>query len=150
MIRTASFAAALALLAGAASAAGTRGAEFLLQWDADGDGQVTLAEAEARRETIFEMFDQDGDGAFSAGEFALIDDHKALEAEAGHGPGQGMGRGKGMRQGTAQPAAEAMKMFDQDGDGIIVQAEFVAGTSIWFEMRDRNGDGVVTSADFGH
>ncbi|WP_343080984.1 calcium-binding protein [Ostreiculturibacter nitratireducens] len=159
MKRTLPLAAALALVAGIATA-NTRGAEFIQQWDADGDGRVTLVEAEERRASIFEMFDQDGDGIFSAAEFALIDEHRALEAEAGHGPGNGKGHhamgggrghGRGMQGGAdfAQPAAEGMKRFDADGDGVIVRAEFLAGTADWFAMRDRNGDGVITAADFG-
>ena len=39
------------------------GQAFLAQWDLDGDGQVTLAEARSHRADIFSMFDSDGDGA---------------------------------------------------------------------------------------
>ncbi len=171
MIRPIATAAAFALMTGTAWAqAGSPGENFMLQWDADSDGQVTLAEATERRASIFEMFDSDGDGVFSEAEFDGIDEHKALEAEAGHGPGhggqQGMGKGrgqgKGQRQGMMgqgqgsqqgmgfdQPARDGMAMFDTDGDGKIVRAEFVDGTAQWFTMRDRNGDGAITSADFG-
>ena len=38
------------------------GQAFLAQWDLDGDGQVTLAEARSHRADIFTMFDSDGDG----------------------------------------------------------------------------------------
>lgn len=41
------------------------GAQFMLQWDLDGDGKVTPAEAREQRQNIFYMFDQDSDGRFS-------------------------------------------------------------------------------------
>ena len=150
------------------------GEEFLLQWDLDEDGQVTLAEAREKRGDIFTMFDQDENGAYSADEIALIDEHKEMERDAGKGPGQnrpegrGQGPGKGMgtgkeRPGNAMgrgqgadrairdmPTAQGLAMLDGNGDGTITRAEFVAGTDQWFAMRDRTGDGVITAADFGN
>lgn len=144
------------------------GQAFLAQWDLDGDGQVTLAEARSHRADIFVMFDSDGDGGFSAEELAGIDDFKQAQLEAGMGPGhqrpegmtarpgmgRGMGQGQGMGQGMAgqgffAPAADQMRALDVDGDGRVTQAEFVAGTERWFARRERTGDGVVTLADFG-
>ncbi|TKD15751.1 calcium-binding protein [Rhodobacter capsulatus] len=149
------------------------GQAFLAQWDLDGDGQVTLAEARNHRADIFVMFDSDGDGGFSAEELAGIDDFKQAQLEAGMGPGHqrpdgmmpraGMGRGMGQGQGQGQgqgmglgmgqgffaPAADQMRALDGNGDGRVTQAEFVAGTERWFARRERTGDGVVTLADFG-
>lgn len=146
------------------------GQAFLAQWDLDGDVQVTLAEARSHRADIFTMFDSDGDGVFSAGELAGIDDFKQAQLEAGMGPGhqrpegmtpgagigRGMGQGQGMGQGMGMagqgflaPAADQMRWLDSDGDGRVTQAEFVAGTDRWFALRERSGDGVVTLADFG-
>ncbi|MDF1618987.1 hypothetical protein [Pseudothioclava nitratireducens] len=178
MIRLAALTAIATLVAGSALAqtSFTPGAQFMEQWDLDSDGRVTLAEAREQRENIFYMFDQDSDGRFSAEELAGVDEHKALEREAGKGPGhnqpqmrgQGMGPGRGqggMGPGQGQgrmtqqgpmgmpgfdmPAAEGMRLFDANRDGTITQAEFVAGTDQWFAMRDRNGDGTLTPADFG-
>jgi len=76
------------------------GQDFILNWDLDGDGQVTVAEATERRESIFYMFDLDGNGMYSADELIGIDEHKALEAELGRGVGQG-------RNGGAQASMQA-------------------------------------------
>lgn len=180
MKRIATFTALIALAAGAGFAQTANfipGEDFMLQWDLDGNGAVTLAEAREQRENIFYMFDQDDDGQFSQEEYAGIDEHKALEREAGKGPGhnlpegmvpgqgqgRGMGQGKGfgraqgMAQGRAQmglsefdmPAAEEMRMFDGNGDGTVTKAEFIDSSDLWFQMRDHNGDGVLTTADFG-
>lgn len=180
MKRIATFTALIALAAGAGFAQTANfipGEDFMLQWDLDGNGAVTLAEAREQRENIFYMFDQDDDGQFSQEEYAGIDEHKALEREAGKGPGhnlpegmvpgqgqgRGMGQGKGfgraqgMAQGRAQmglsefdmPAAEEMRMFDGNGDGTVTKAEFIDSSDLWFQMRDHNGDGVLTVADFG-
>ncbi|WGT49177.1 calcium-binding protein [Thioclava nitratireducens] len=157
------FAAALLLGAapGFAQTAPVPGQEFLLQWDLDGDGGVTLSEARERRGDIFTMFDENEDDAYSAAEIAMIDEHKAMERAAGKDPGhqmpEGMGQGPGERQGQGRamrsghdvPAAEGLRAFDANGDGVISRVEFVGGTDWWFAMRDRNGDGVLTSADFG-
>lgn len=149
------FAALLLAAFAAPASAQVPGEEFMIQWDLDGDGRVVLAEAEERRGLVFDMFDDNADGRFSADEYALIDEHKALEAEIGKGPGQaqGQGRGKGADRagdlGFATAAAEGMQAFDADGDGVVTRAEFVAGTAIWFAGRDRDGDGAITAADFG-
>lgn len=178
MKRALIIAAALSLCAGFAQAQ-TRpfvpGEDFMLQWDLDGDGKVTRAEAREQRGNIFVMFDQDSDGTFSDEELAGIDEHKAMQLEAGKGPGHnlpagtplpGMGLGKGPGKGLGLgkgpgmgpvnpltgldvPAAQGMRLFDSNGDGTVTEAEFIAGTDGWFTMRDRNGDGVLTTADFG-
>ncbi len=174
MKRFATFTAIIALTAGAALAQEPMvpGVEFMLSWDMDGDGQVTVAEATERRESIFYMFDLDGNGLYSADELVGIDEHKALEAEAGKGPGmegnqaamghvQGQGAGQnagqtvGMSTGpkgsatTLTGSAAEILMFDADGNGIIALEEFLAGSGAWLIQRDVNGDGVVTMADFG-
>lgn len=172
------------------------GEQFMLQWDLDSDGKVTLDEARTHRGDIFYMFDTDSNGSFSAEELAGIDEHKLLEQEAGMGPGhnmpegfeppagrgpgqgpgqgmgpgnggpgnggqgKGMGPGKGQAQGQAQgqggaqsgffqSAQEGMLAFDANGDKVVTQEEFVAGTDGWFAMRDFNRDGVLSVEDFG-
>lgn len=165
MKRSLLLASALALFAAGATAQTVTPAEmFMAQWDLDGDGAVTLAEAREQRGTIFGMFDADDNGAYSAEELASIDEHKLMQLEAGMGPGHqrpaGMappaGRGPGNGPGKApqaqsffQPAAEGMAMFDANHDGTVTRTEFVAGTDPWFQLRDRNGDGVLSPADFG-
>ncbi|MDP2064227.1 MAG: hypothetical protein Q8Q63_08255 [Phaeovulum sp.] len=174
MKRITTLTAILALTASAALAQEpfVAGAEFMLNWDMDGDGQVTLAEATERRESIFYMFDLDGNGVYSADELAGIDEHKALEAElgkgagqagnaaaAGHVPGQGAGQNAGQTVGGGQAAkgtsteltgtAAEILMFDADANGVITMEEFLAGTGMWLAQRDLNGDAVITLADFG-
>lgn len=183
MKRPLTLTAALALMLGLSPALAQTdpvvpGDQFLLQWDLDSDGKVTLDEARAHRGDIFYMFDTDSNGSFSADELAGIDEHKLMEQEAGMGPGhnmpegmqprQGMGAGKGMGPGKGmgqaqgqnpgqgmqgsgffQSAQEGMLAFDANGDKLVTQEEFVAGTDAWFAMRDFSGDGVLSLDDFG-
>lgn len=169
MHRLLSLSAALALLAGAAQAQTViPGDQFMTQWDLDGNGQVTLAEAREQRGNIFDMFDADGNGRYSDDEIKGIDEHKLAQIEAGMGPGHqlpdgmappaGRGPGNGMGpgrqqgaagQGLARPAEDGLRMFDANRDGTLTRDEFIAGTDRWFAMRDRNRDGVLTTADFG-
>lgn len=58
--------AALALTSAMALAAGVPGEHFVENWDLDGDGIVTLAEAQERRGDVFTTFDADEDGKLSA------------------------------------------------------------------------------------
>lgn len=141
---------------------------FMEQWDLDGDGSVSLAEARKQRTSIFKMFDEDGNGAYSKAEIAAIDVHKLMQLEGGMGPGGERPEGAPPPKGTppqgeppkapppgqagakgAPPSAvEMMKRLDTDGNGTVTSTEFVGGADQWFEMRDRNGDGVLTAADF--
>ena len=100
MTRLTTLTAVAALAAGMAMAqdAFSPGAEFMLAWDLDSDGFVTLAEVRERRDSIFYMFDIDGDDQYSATELAGVDAHKAEEAANGKGVGQ---RGSGRLQGRA-------------------------------------------------
>ncbi|RLL71429.1 hypothetical protein [Paenirhodobacter hankyongi] len=175
MQRLLSLTAALALLAGAAQAQTvTPGEQFMTQWDLDGNGEVSLAEAREQRGNIFDMFDTDSNGSYSEEEIKGMDEHKLAQLEAGmgpghqmpdgmtppagRGPGKGPGNGQGMGpgrqqgavgQGLTRPAEDGLRMFDANRDGTITRDEFIAGTDVWFAMRDRNRDGVLTTADFG-
>ncbi|MGO4851471.1 EF-hand domain-containing protein [Phaeovulum sp. W22_SRMD_FR3] len=102
-------------LGAAVAQTGAPGAQFVTQWDADGDGQVTLAEATARRGDIFVMFDADDNGTFSADELAAIDAHHAAEAENGHGPMAGMP--DGMRAGRPGDMTAGHGPMDGMGKG---------------------------------
>ncbi len=184
MKRLLPLAATLALLVAplpalAQAAAVVPGQEFLTQWDLDGNGAVTLAEAREHRSDIFTMFDSDDNGSFSVEELKGIDSFKLAQLDAGMGPGHqrpdgvqpggqgmgqgfgkgqprgmgggGMGGGQGQGQGMGFFAAaqDGMMAFDRNRDGAVSKIEFVAGTDGWFALRDANGDGTLTLADFG-
>lgn len=129
-----------ALLAQPILAAGTPGSGFIMNWDGDGNGSVSLAEVIEKRENVFVTFDEDGDGIITAEEYVAFDEARAAD-QAFEGNGNG-GHGK---------AAQGMTLGfnDSDGDGAVSQAEFVGNAQAWFGILDRNGDEEVTSADFG-
>jgi Ca2+-binding EF-hand superfamily protein len=136
---------ALALMSGAAFAEqGNPGQHFLEQWDADGDGGVTLAEVTAKRSEVFAMFDQNADQVLSAEEWALVGEHLGIEL-APNGPGAGMNKAA---PGKAVQDAMAPAFNDGDGDGQVTLAEFDAASAKLFPLMDVDGDGAVTAADF--
>jgi len=137
-------AAALALSVGFAVAQGMPGQHFVENWDLDGDGQVTLAEAQERRTDVFASFDADEDGVLSAEEYIMFDEARAndmAENAGGHGKGN-----KAMQQAVN---GMSLEFNDTDGNGSVSQEEFIANTGAWIEMMDKNGDGIVTTDDFG-
>ncbi|MFN3723345.1 MAG: EF-hand domain-containing protein [Paracoccaceae bacterium] len=129
---------------------GNPGAHMLDQWDADGDGQVTLDEATTKRGEVFFMFDLDTDGTLSAEDWAGVAQHMADEMGAkGEGNGAGNGGGHNMGPGAAMHEAMTPGFNDADGDGTVTGAEFTQATQKLFPLLDRNADGVLTTADFG-
>lgn len=127
---------------------------FMEQWDADADGTVSRAEAQAKRGEVFYMFDQNEDQALDAAEWALVAEHMAAEMEAkagtgsGNGQGQGQGHGGGRGPGAVMHEAMTPGFNDADGDGMVTEAEFLAATDRLFAGLDRNGDGQASAADF--
>lgn len=150
----------LALGAGMALAQ-VPGENFLINWDADGDGVVTRAEARARRADIFFAFDADENGKLEGAELSALSETREATrppeaGPKGNGHGQGMGRGRaggGSPSGTGRRAHadNGMTPFfnDTDGDGAVSRAAFLDRTDAWLARMDRDGDGVVTAADFG-
>lgn len=134
----------LALLFAATTATaqqGVPGGHFVENWDLDGDGQVTLAEATERRGDVFLTFDADENGVLSTEEHDLFDEARAMDMAE-----NGEGHGKGKRN----PANGMLReVTDADGDGLVSREEFMAAVPAWFANMDRNGDNVVTTADFG-
>lgn len=122
---------ALAAALPAHALTGPQPESLLAQWDADGDGRVTLPEAEAHRGTVFDTLDTDGDGDLTVAE---------IEALRERFPD---------RRGDGQPRRDidldrVLSAMDADGDGRLSRAEYVAATPRWFDRRDRNGDGALT------
>lgn len=126
--------------AGAMDPAPVPGAHFVENFDLNGDGEVTLAEAREKRDEIFYMFDQNEDGVLDGGEYDLFDETRAADhAAQGNTAQGGAPKGEGMSR----------RVTDLDGDGSVTLAEFLEATDTWFTGKDRNGDGVITTADFG-
>ena len=121
-------------------AAGNPGSGFIMNWDGDGDGVVTLAEVVEKRENVFVTFDEDGDGVLTAEEYVAFDEARAAD-QANEGRGNG-----GHRKAAA---GMTLDFNDSDGNGAVSQDEFVGHSEAWFTMLDRNADGEVSTADFG-
>lgn len=133
----------LVLICATASASaqeGHPGAHFVENWDLDGDGAVTVAEAIERRGYVFLSFDKNGNGFLDAGECAVFDEARARDME------NQSGYGKAVMQNAA--AGMTMDANDTDGDGRVSAAEFTGNAAAWIAGLDRDGDGQVTTTDF--
>ena len=125
-----------ALLPAAAQTAPPEAARLLDQWDADGDGRVTLDEARAHRGRVFDTLDSDGDDDLTAAEI------EALRARFPDRRGDGSPR-------QDVDLDRVLGLMDADGDGRLSRAEYMAATPRWFERRDTDGDGLLTGAELG-
>ncbi|OAN69818.1 hypothetical protein A8B78_21470 [Jannaschia sp. EhC01] len=112
--------------------------------DGDGalSREELLAQGAARMETrvdrLLERADADGDGQLSMAEM-----EEAREGRRGHGRGDHGDRGgRGGRDGRGGPNPERMfERMDADGDGEVTEAEFDAAVAQMLErMGRRHGD----------
>ena len=148
-------------------------ADFILEWDMNEDGRVTLDDVATRRGDLFEMFDLDGSGAIDRAEQANMAQTIATQEETNreaHGGGQGQRQGQGQMQGQGRGQAQghgrgpggrgtspgqmihgAMTpgFADSDRDGQITAREWAEATPRLFAQLDANGDGQVDATDFG-
>lgn len=153
---------ALAATGGAALAHNHGGG---MKADADGNGVVTRAEAEASAKKMFARMDADGNGMLTAADrearmaarraemFASMDtdrngqisrDEFMAHRHEGKGDGKG-GHKMGMRgHGYGKMMTG---MADANKDGSITQAEFVAAALARFDKADANKDGQVTAEE---
>ena len=133
----------IALIVGTSAFAqqGRPGSHFIENWDLDGDGQVSLQEAQEKRSDLFYMFDQDENNTLSPGEYDLFDDTRQADMDENAG-----GHKKGPMRNVDQGMKRAFN--DLDGDGLVSKAEFDSKSEVWFVLMDINKDGVVTTDDF--
>lgn len=141
MRKLAAITALTALLPLSAMAQETPGAHFMLNWDMDADGAVTLEELTERRGMVFDMFDNDQNGTLDAEEYGFFDETRAADME--NNAGGNTNGGNRLQQGLTLAANDA------DADGAVSMEEFVGNSAPWLVQIDRDEDGVVTIADFG-
>lgn len=107
--------------------------------DANEDAQLNQDDREARREQrrsrVFETLDANDDGQITRAEFMSFER-----------PGKGSERGKRPRVGRRGDyrAMTLMRMADADNDGTVSQAEYTAGALRRFDRMDADGDQQVT------
>jgi len=100
------------------------GAVSFEEWDLNGDGQVTVAEARDSLSNTFLFFDTNNDG--------YLDALDTAEESSGESDG-----------------AYAVDFDDDNQDDRVSLAEFTDRADDWVATMDHNGDGVVTLDDFG-
>jgi 5-hydroxyisourate hydrolase-like protein (transthyretin family) len=131
-------AAALALTAAAALALAPAGHGPTRMFDADGNGELTLAELQRGTQTIFEQADADKDGRVSGEEMRAQHDRM----------GRGHHRGRGGRHGgRGDHGGRGGLHLDSDGDGAVTLAEAQSQLQSHFAQLDSNRDGRVTKEE---
>ena len=110
---------------------GKRGARGMMRQimkkvDADGDGAITQAEVDAFRSSLVTEADASGDGNISLAEFETI-----------------------YLQVVRNRMVDAFQRLDEDGDGLVTQAEMDAKFGTVVERMDRNDDGKLDRSDRG-
>ena len=155
-------AAVAALFAGGVAIAQPRGP--MMGADADGDGNVTMAEINAQLDSHFAEMDSNSDGAIDATEREAA--HQAMRArradrrserQAQNGATAGDGtatdsehrrRGnRGGHHGGQRGHGDMMARLDTDSDGRITRAELGAKATSHFTETDTDGDGTITAAE---
>ncbi len=116
-----------------------RRAEKFAKKDADGNGEISLAEMEASKKARlaerFAKLDADGSGGLSQ-----------EELKAGHEMRRSKHDRKGGKHGMRK-AHRMLKMADTDGDKSVSRAEYDAAVAARFAKVDTDGDGSISKAE---
>ena len=117
MLKTAAALVALALLATPALAQGGGMGAMIMAQDANGDGAITRAEAEAARAAMFARLDANRDGSMQTSE-----------------------------RPTGQ-MAQMVARADSNNDGVISRAEYMAQPYRLFDRLDGNNNGTLEASE---
>lgn len=124
--------------------------ERFTKMDANKDGKLDAADREARQTAMFDRIDTNKDGQISRQEFAAGRDGARPSAEQTAGRTDGKHR-MGHRGGWGGPGGPRgggmMQLADANKDGAISQAEFSAASLQHFDRADANKDGQVTKEE---
>jgi Ca2+-binding EF-hand superfamily protein len=115
-------AAGLSIVAAGAMAGdhkGGRGYDHWEKMDANGDGEISADEINARHAAMIEAADADGNGAVSKEEMQAYREARRAEWREKHNP-------------------------DKNGDGVVDKTEFLQNAQEMFDKLDENGDGVLS------
>jgi Ca2+-binding EF-hand superfamily protein len=99
--------------------------------DANGDGKISPDEHSAAAARMFEKMDANGDGKVTAAEMTAA--HQKIT-------------GKKAEKGE-MTAADKIKMFDTNADGVMSADEHAAGAKSMFDKMDTDHDGYLTKAE---
>ncbi len=121
------------------------------EMDANKDGKLDTADRDAMRAAHFNMMDTNKDGQISRAEFdAMGQMHPGMPGGMG-GPDM-RGRGghrmgmRGMGQG-GMGSGMMMRRADANGDSAVSKSEFVASRLAWFDRTDTNHDGSISAEE---
>ena len=104
------------------------------QLDTDGDGVLSPAEQEAGRKAAFARMDVDGDGYLTEADRATMKEKMDEKKQA-------------FREKMEEKRADHQAALDENGDGKISEAEFLAEQGKMQAMADADGDGSITKAE---
>lgn len=123
------------------------------KFDVNKDGKIDKSDREARRaerlDKKFEALDADKNGSISKQEFTAKRDRDGKRGQRDQAGVDGQ-KGESQRKHRGHHRGGAMmmhKMADTNNDGAITQAEFTAAATKHFDMVDANKDGRITKEE---